>query len=300
MRKSIFDIASERVDIKSEVHRIIHVATEEETLCINEYEDKTIFDFVDEHCFVEWEQRGHFINVKDFLCALDFVNLTKQAETDSEALLTVIELVYNFWYLCFQKLDDFQKGYVLQWCGNFYHLRDIMDDILEQYNHAAFTSEKKDCVLIVENKGEVTAVAEILPAKLAFDTIKYNHRSLQGEIELKKSILISLGAELEPKRKELQSIDKRLSEDIFFMLNNIDIRHNNRSKKDKAKYKEYVAKMTKKQLENWYDELYQMLLLAFLLLDNVDRTAKVKELKDKIVGENGNGQIENALNQQGG
>lgn len=42
--------------------------------------------------------------------------------------------------------------------------------------------------------------------------------------------------------------------------------------------------MTKARLEKWYDELYQMMLLAFLLLDNVDRTASVKELKEKIVG----------------
>ena len=70
-----------------------------------------------------------------------------------------------------------------------------------------------------------------------------------------------------PKRKELQVLNKQLSEDIFFMLNNMNLRHNNRSKKDMTKYKEYVAKMSKARLEKWYDELYQMLLLAFLLLD---------------------------------
>lgn len=32
---------------------------------------------------------------------------------------------------------------------------------------------------------------------------------------------------------------------------------------------------------NISNELYQMMLLAFLLLDNVDRTENVKELKEK-------------------
>ena len=46
--------------------------------------------------------------------------------------------------------------------------------------------------------------------------------------------------------------------------------------------KEYVAKMRKDRLEKWYDELYQMILLAFLLMDNTKRTDRVKELKVKI------------------
>lgn len=35
-------------------------------------------------------------------------------------------------------------------------------------------------------------------------------------------------------------------------------------------------------LEHWYDELYQMILLAFLQLDQVDRNAKILELKQTI------------------
>lgn len=35
---------------------------------------------------------------------------------------------------------------------------------------------------------------------------------------------------------------------------------------------------------NISNELYQMMLLTFLLLENVDRTENVKELKEKIIG----------------
>lgn len=62
------------------------------------------------------------------------------------------------------------------------------------------------------------------------------------------------------------------------MLNNLNIRHNNKSKKDKN-YKEYVAKMKKNKLEEWYDELYQMMLLAMLELEQVERNQKINELK---------------------
>lgn len=115
-----------------------------------------------------------------------------------------------------------------------------MLDNLEKYNHKAYIENER--ILIIEDKPEVTAVVEIIEQDLAIDIIRYNHRSLQGEIELKKKILISLGSELEPKRKELQALNKQLSEDIFFMLNNLNVRHNNRSKKDIAKYKDMLQK----------------------------------------------------------
>ena len=280
MRKSIFDIATSSINISNEVDRIVSMFFDEKNLFYYPY-DLTIVDFVDKHCFRNWSCRGHFINVNDFLNALDYKNLIKAAKNgDANSFMTLIELTYNFWVLAYKDLKNEKTS--SKWQNNYYHLRDVMLDNLEKYNHTAYIDD--DCVLVIEDKPEVTAVAEIVEQDLAIDIIRYNHRSLQGEIELKKKILISLGSELEPKRKKLQSLNKQLSEDIFFMLNNLNVRHNNRSKKDMAKYKEYVAKMTKSKLEKWYDELYQMMLLAFLILDNVDRQSEVKELKTKVIG----------------
>lgn len=289
MRKSIFEIAAETIDIKSEVERIFKIFKVETTLCVDSYDYKSICKFVDEYCFGDWSKRGHFINTEDFLQALDFYKLKTRAANDSDSLLTFIELIYNFWYLTYLSFDNELFENKLEWCGNYFHLQELMDDILQQYNHKAYINDAEECVLVVEDKEEVTAVAEILPSQLSYDVIKYNHIALKGDIELKKSILIKLGSELEPKRKELKAINKKLEDDIFFMLNNSNIRHNNRSKKEPAKYKEYIAKMNKNQLEKWYDELYQMILLAFLLLDNEERTEKIKELKAKINGGSDNG-----------
>lgn len=280
MRKSIFDIASASINISNEVDRIVSMSVKEKNTYYPPY-DLTLFEFVDQRCFRDWSYRGHFVNVKDFLEAVNYNGIIKSAKNgDTEAFMILIELTYNLWSLAYHGIID--KDSSSEWNNNFFHLRDVMLDNLEKYNYKAYIDDER--ILIIEDKPEVTAVAEIIEQDLAIDIIRYNHRSMQGEIELKKKILISLGSELEPKRKELQVLNKQLSEDIFFMLNNMNLRHNNRSKKDMCKYKEYVAKMTKARLEKWYDELYQMMLLAFLLLDNVDRTENVKELKEKIIG----------------
>lgn len=283
VRKSIFDIVSENIDLSGDIQRLLLMSQKEEILCTNGYNYHKLFGFVDKYCFKYWKYRGQCINVADYLKTLKFENIKKEASTDIDSLLTLIEIIYNFWNIANNELCDDGKSYTLQWCGNYYHLRDVMDDILGQYNHTAYMDKEKACILVVENKEEVTAVAEILPTSLSLDVIKYNHRSLKGEIELKKAILLKLANELEPKRAEIEAISKQLASDIFFMLNNMNVRHNNRSKKDKN-YKEYVAKMRRDRLEKWYDELYQMMLLAILLLDNTDRTNKINQLKTKICG----------------
>lgn len=284
MRKSIFDIVAENINMESEANRLVAMSSEEYVLVVDYYDNKTLFDYIDKYCFREWAQRGHFVDVDDFLEALEFDDLKEKATYDSDAFLTLIELIYNFWELSHKQLDldDDEKGYRLRWRGNYYHLKNVMDDVLSQYNHIAYINEEQECVLVIEDKAEVTAAAEIMPTPtLTVEVVRYNHRTLKGEIERKKKILLALGAELEAKRKKLHLINATLENDVFFMLNNLNIRHDNKSKGDKN-YKEYVAKMRKERLEKWYDELYQMILLAFLLMDNAKRAEQIKELKGKI------------------
>lgn len=269
--------------MNGDTDRLVTMARWEDTLCLDDDTYFNLFQFIDIFCFKNWAHRSRFINVNDFLGALRFDNLVREARYDIESHLTLIELVYNFWNLANNLLVDEDSEMDLHGCGNFYHIKEVMDDILEGCNYIARSNNDNDCIIVIENKPEVTAVAEIMPSpELSFDTIRYNHRALKGDIKAKKAILIALGADLEAKRKELQAINNKLSDDVFFMLNNINIRHNNCSKQDSAKYKKYVADMAPEQLEEWYDELYQMMLLGFLLLDNKERSIKIGELKDNI------------------
>ena len=88
---------------------------------------------------------------------------------------------------------------------------------------------------------------------------------------------------MEPKRKQLHTIHSSLEDGIFYILNNMNLRHNNKIPGDKN-YNQTVAEMDNDTLEGWYDELYQMILLAHLQLDQIDRDAKVKALKQTASG----------------
>ena len=125
------------------------------------------------------------------------------------------------------------------------------------------------------------AVAEIVDSNLSYKVIEYNHHSMKGDLERKKSILLALADKLEPQRNKLNSVNNSLESDLFFLLNSVNVRHNN-SDPDGRKYITTIANMKNKEIEKWYDDIYQMCLLAFLELDNIDRKERVKQLKQEI------------------
>ena len=133
-------------------------------------------------------------------------------------------------------------------------------------------------IFVPKDRGAIS-VSEIVSPDVSYKVLEYNHYTMKGDIARKRETLRILADQLEPKRAELATINKELASNVFFMFNNMNIRHNNRTKGNKNNYKEVIAEMSQDELENWYDETYQLCLLAFLELDNVERTKKVAELK---------------------
>lgn len=147
--------------------------------------------------------------------------------------------------------------------------------------HEANFFEDEEKVLLVEKNAAATAVAETMEPSISYKVIEYNHFLLKGKIEEKRNILLALADKFEPIRPELKKVNSKLESNIGYLLNKMNIRHNN---KDGKMAGGYVANLSSEELEKWYDETYQMLLLAFLEKENVERNQKIDELKKKIEG----------------
>ena len=99
----------------------------------------------------------------------------------------------------------------------------------------------------------------------------------------KRDILRALASEIEPQQNQIKSLDKDLGVALFDLLNGMHIRHNNKDPKKKSYYRQHVVDMTDDELEEWYDEIYQMILLAMLLMDhNKERKDKVAQLRASL------------------
>ena len=216
--------------------------------------------------------RGTCLSLNDFD---DFYNYDFGREPlgfNLDYLLSFCEYSYNFikWMspqnpLCISGSASQKQFYLQQ-----------VKTVIEEIGYMEIVEQ--DITLFVPKKQEAIAVSEIVAPEISYKMLEYNHYTMKGDIARKRETLRILADQLEPRRVELAAINKELANNVFFMFNNMNIRHNNRTKGNKN-YKEVIAEMSQDELENWYDETYQLCLLAFLELDNVERTKKVAELK---------------------
>lgn len=275
-RKNIFEQMSTKWDLEVEARRIRRLFETEKILHVRadflDCDNYSLKDFVEEYCFSTWKARGRCINVADFLSEFFYENLLYRAKKECESFLTLIEIVFNFWKLAERQLGSRSE---FKCSPNFYHLKDVLHSYLSHYNHTTIYNEETEKLIVIEDKPEATAVAEIVAPELAMNLLRYNHHTLRGDVEEKRKILNLMGQALEPKRKELKNISSRSEDNIFYFLNNLHIRHNDSDEK-------HIADMPESELEEWYDELYQMILFANLELDQVERNRRFKELKNLI------------------
>lgn len=273
MRKNFADVLkSANIDIKREYSKLYGLFYGKDKRDNHSLADLISMNFESIHF------RGTCLDLEDFNQQYGFNFVKQPQEFNIDYLVSFCEYVYNF-VLAFHDNFFFNSGSKM-----FYiqHINKVIDAI------GYMKSEDDGFVIFVEKNQAAISVSEIVPKEISYKVISYNHYSMRGDIDGKKAILLILANQLEPQEKKLNQIDATFKSELFFALNNFNIRHNNVDPSDKRYYKKAVAEMTDEELEHWYDETYQMCLLAFLRIDHLERKKAINELKQKVESKDGN------------
>lgn len=276
-RKNIFEILEEKYDIEEEIRKISNLFNNMKFMKTNplnfQSELYTIEKLVDD-VFSHWKQRGSCLNCAEMKDKLHLM----QNFSDFDNIINALEYYSNILYIVEYKIDKL-VSLPLRGCEEYKMLLENIDILIDQLHYKKQTFEEEDKVILVPKDPAATAVAEISSKDVAFAILKYHHASLKGQIEEKRKLLLSIANEYEPLLNKPIAGFKEYFDKATNMLNNMNIRHNNKSGKNK---KELVAQMGDDELESWYDELYQLLLFCVLIEDNKERKDKVDDLLKRI------------------
>lgn len=273
-RRSFNDILnSGKVDIAFE-YRMMHRLFYQKQDRICDGYNGSLYGFINKN-FVYMSIHGTCFTLDDFDDAYGF-NFRYIAESgELEDLLLLMEYVLNF----VVEIDS-----VPDW--DYWLYEDAPSFIMDHAKTVCLKIGYKpiiveDRIVIVEEDPLAIEAAQMLSEGNAYLPFQYHHSSFQGDIEGKKGIILSLAHELESRRNELEAIDRSLASDLFFLLNNLNIRHNN-IEESSPKYKPYVASMSDTEIEAWYDKTFRMSLIALAQLNDRPTEPEMKTLKAEL------------------
>ncbi len=284
MRKSIYSILGKRINFTNEYAKIYEMFNDDYIIswsCQSYSWSEFFEEFIN-----EWKYRGTYTTVEEILYDLG-LGKTCNKENEIEELLLLIDFVLNACEFVKYKQEEHRKEYFTLDNKNIglifidnNMLLDNIDVILKKLGYKKVKKEKYKIMLMKDKIDSFETALIVKEENIADLILDYNDFRIENDLKAKKDILNSLSQYIEPLRKNIKNANSSLEDYIFFCLNKLNIRHNNKSGKDKINY---IANMNKKDLISWYDKVYDLILIAIRLVEMPNYFKEFKELKNKII-----------------
>ena len=277
---NIFQRMERKIDFQFEYEKI-------EGIILNENDGHQTIENEIEDNFSSWSYKGNYLSFLELRSELGFTyecderwELIPQAQiTKIDEFILYCDMILNMFYVLWEKNKNF---WLRSWPPYIQKIIDIIKYDLDKIGHKIYET-KDGKILIVQKDPAAVAVADIVEPNLADTIMEYNHYLLKGDMKTKQSILKIIADALEPKRANLRQANKKIETEFFYLVNNMNVRHNNCDESNLKCYNEKFAKLSEEEKEEWYDEIYQESLMAFLVLEQVERTKKIEEFKNICV-----------------
>lgn len=267
MRKNIYDVLhTGNISLKTEYKRLYSLMHQDEWEV--EQELTSIYYLSEHSCkYFDLAFTNRAVSLREIEKAFGYTFSCSPKEITVDYLVSYCELAYNLCYQLGNIYADEQvdKEYLTTVQRN-------IDDLSEALGYTR--AEHSGVFILVEKDSVSLAVAEITDGTLSYAVLEYNHQRLKGNLDKKLGILKMMADDIEPMRKKLKAIAPSIESTLFQLFQKF-VRHNYRSHP-------YIRGLSDREIEECYDDIYQMWLLAKLELDNVERTRKVKRILDEI------------------
>jgi len=256
-----------KIDLKKEYTKFYHLFYRKD-----DRDHKSIAEIISEN-FIDFHFRGTCLTLEEFDEMHNYRFEEQPQDFNEEYLVCFMEYIYNL-------IIHVESRFFFYHYDRSFYLNQIQR-VVEMIGYDMACQDGFTILVPKDNNVIAVAESELIPECLSYKVLEYNHHSMKGDVESKKETLIKLADALEAKRPKLSEINKSFSSDLFALINSCNIRHNN-TDASSGKYHKYIAEMDEEEMENTYDEIYQMCLLAFMQLEHADRKEWIRKMKSNI------------------
>ena len=257
MRKNIFDLMAEDIDIKEETKKIYNLFTNAKLIQVRKtrnhnYSSFSYKELCDTYLYL-WDYRGTYVSLTDIENRIGLNKTRKKDQADS--LLLYCELILNMRKLIETKINSMCFGIIF----NDSLLMGNIGVILEKLNYKVL-EEKEDRVLLIKNNIDSELTASVVEEEDAsMDILKYNDIRIRNNIKEKGIILFNIYKYYEGKKKIIKQNNSKVCNLIDNLYNNLNIRHNNETGyNENDVYKE----LNNNEVIEMYDNLYLLIIHA--------------------------------------
>jgi hypothetical protein len=242
----------------------------------------TLEQFIDDKKLIStWKHYNRCIDCASFRKKNGIDNLNFSSPSPDEVLTyleyiaNMIQLVENYKNSKFPLIKKIMVP-VITYKADWSILCKCIQSLAEDLKHEVRYFDTEKYVLIVEKSHVATMAAELVDDKISGKIFEYNHYLMKGNLDKKSEILFSIGKSIESEFPTLKKYDSTLESNIGFLINYLNIRHNNL---EGMRTSNYLLNLSNEELEKWYDKTYDVLLYAILTLDYIKSNEEIKELR---------------------
>lgn len=254
MVKSIFEL-ERRFDFDKEFNRLFELLNQKIYNYEYSYHKNVDFWKIVDNFFKKWEHRLTAINADQYFSDLE-IDLKSPDLCNETQKLYILQFIdsYIYYLINTHKIsDDHSTKLEDEIYAPYLVIIKNIGIILENLNFKRQSNKGDNRITYIKRDADVDSVLSVLEndENIRLVLLEYNDFRIENNVTKKRIILKKLGDYLEPKRKEYNSINKSLTDDIFFMLNKFYIRHNNDENFKFDSDDDYIK---------WYDKLFKMII----------------------------------------
>lgn len=278
-RKNIFQLVEESYDIFSEIDKINELFYSEIYFCNNTEGDLTFSYLVKNYLFNDWKYKGTCLSMDEFFTRANAVVYRNgRSKLSEDVVINNLEIMENFIKLYFDNEENLYNEYTFEYYSELNSEFIFLINTLEK-RMGLTTREYKDRVIVYPKNAPLEKVVDLCDDEdVQWELIRYVREDLSLSERRKSLAYLATNLYIEEDDSEKEEPIKSIVKNACILLNNLHIRHNNKT----GKWENQALKdLDKNDAISLCDMVYNEMLTIVLLREHKEYEKTYAEFRKK-------------------